>query len=317
MKPLYYAYVLHLLMNQESSPYSIATTLYQEMEQQQFPESALYIVATPIGNIGDITFRALHVLSMADAIACEDTRNSGQLLRRYGINKPLIAAHEHNEREAAEKIIHRLNQGERIALICDAGTPAVSDPGARIVDTIRNETSFRVIPIPGASATVTALSASGLVNTQFSFIGFLPTKNSQRQTLLKQLNSATSTLIFYEAPHRIIETIQAMLEAFGPERQIVFARELTKLFENIHRMPLGEAVSWLEADPNRQKGEFAILIEGAQVTEEDDAAHDDLLRILLSELPMKQAAQIASAITGQKKNALYDRALLLKNKEDN
>lgn len=304
-------------MNQASSPYPIAATLSQELEQQQFPEAALYIIATPIGNICDITFRALHILSIADAIACEDTRNTGQLLRRYGMNKPLIAAHEHNEREVADKIIHRLQQGERIALVCDAGTPAVSDPGARIVDTLRTQQpDLRIIPIPGASASITALSASGLVNTQFSFIGFLPTKNSQRQTLLKQLNTATATLIFYEAPHRITETIQAMHDAFGPERHVVFARELTKLFEHIDRMPLSEAQNWLAADSNRQKGEFVILIEGAPEADQEETQHDDLLRILIKALPIKQAAQIASEITGQKKNALYDRALMLKQELD-
>lgn len=300
-------------MNQESSSYSIAAILAQELAQQQFPEATLYIVATPIGNICDISLRALHVLSAADAIACEDTRNTGQLLRRYGINKTLIAAHEHNEREAAEKIIQRLQQGERIALVCDAGTPAVSDPGARIVDTIRRETDLRIMPIPGASASVTALSASGLLNTQFSFIGFLPTKNSQRQTLLKQLNAATATLIFYEAPHRILDTVNAMLDAFGPDRHIVFARELTKLFENIHRMPLSVASDWLTEDANRQKGEFVILIEGAPEANQEETQNDDLLRILIKELPVKQAAHIAAEITGQKKNALYDRALVLKN----
>lgn len=302
-------------MNSNPSLLPIVTKIAEEVSQQQCPAGALFVVATPIGNICDITFRALHILSVADAVACEDTRNTGQLLRRYDINKPLIAAHEHNEREAAEKIIHRLQQGERIAFVCDAGTPAVSDPGARIVDAVHTA-GLKIIPIPGASASVTALSASGLLDRQFNFVGFLPTKSSQRQTTLAALTQEEATLIFYEAPHRILDTIDAMVNAFGPERRIVFAREITKLFENIHRIKLGEAVAWLKEDEHRQKGEFVLLIEGAEPKADDQADHDRLLQILIAELPIKQAAQLAAHITGAKKNALYDRALQLKNTAD-
>lgn len=300
-------------MSHHPSPL-LPAAIAQEVTQQNYPVSALYIVATPIGNVCDISIRALHVLSIVDAIACEDTRNTGHLLRRYDLHKPLIAAHEHNEREVADKIIARLQQGERIALVSDAGTPAVSDPGARIVDAVR-AAGCTVIPLPGASASITALSASGFVNDQFYFAGFLPNKAKQRDTLLAQLSTQTATLIFYEAPHRITETIDALLAAFGPERHIVLAREITKMFETIHRCPLAEAPAWLAADAHRQKGEFVLIVEGATRQEDDSTAHDHLLEILLAELPVKQAAQLAAQITGQKKNALYDRALQLRDKD--
>jgi 16S rRNA (cytidine1402-2'-O)-methyltransferase len=251
----------------------------------------------------------LHVLSLVDAVACEDTRNTAQLMNRFGLHKPLVAAHMHNEREAAEGLIARLQAGERIALVSDAGTPAVSDPGARIVDAVR----AAVIPLPGASAAVAALSASGLVNDQFHFVGFLPSKAKQREAALQGLAAAPATLVFYEAPHRIVECTQALAEAFGAARQVVFAREVTKLFEQIHRCPLGEAVSWLKSDANHEKGEFVVLVEGAPPADEgQDAETDRILQILLAELPVKQAATLAAQITGKKKNALYDRALELK-----
>ena len=282
-----------------------------EVAQQTYPVSALYVLATPIGNVCDISLRGLHLLSIADAIACEDTRNTSHLLSRYGLNRPLLAAHEHNEREAADKIITRLQQGERIALVSDAGTPAVSDPGARIVDAVRNA-GLQVIPLPGASASITALSASGLINDRFYFVGFLPSKARQRENELNALLSQTATLVFYEAPHRIVDTIDALLQVFGPARQIVLARELTKLFETIHRCPLAAAPAWLAEDANHQRGEFVIVLEGAPPAEDDSAEADRILQILLAELPLKQAAALAAQITGQKKNALYERALQLK-----
>ncbi|HZW13739.1 MAG TPA: 16S rRNA (cytidine(1402)-2'-O)-methyltransferase [Noviherbaspirillum sp.] len=287
--------------------------LMQEVSQQVYPLATLYVVATPIGNVGDITLRAINVLELADAVACEDTRNTAQLLARYGLSKELIAAHEHNEREVAEKLIARLRAGERIALVSDAGTPAVSDPGARIVDAVR-EAGLRVMPLPGASAAVSALSASGLVNDRFYFVGFLPAKAKQRETVLKSLSNVEATLVFYEAPHRMSETVDALVAMFAPERQVVFARELTKLFEEIHRCPLAEAQAWLAAHPHRQKGEFVILVEGASVSSSDDndAEAERVLSILLAECPVKQAASLAAQITGQKKNALYERALRMK-----
>jgi 16S rRNA (cytidine1402-2'-O)-methyltransferase len=233
------------------------------------------------------------------------------LLSRYGLSKTLLAAHEHNEREAAEKIVARLQAGERIALVSDAGTPAVSDPGARIVDAVLRA-GLRALPLPGPSAAVTALSVSGLVNDQFQFIGFLPSKARQREIVLAGLAAVPATLVLYEAPHRIIETIDALLQAFGPARQIVLARELTKLFESVHRCSLSEAPAWLAADANRQKGEFVLLIEAAPVALDDSAEGERVLQILLAELSIKQASALAAQITGQKKNALYERALALK-----
>ncbi|OGB27625.1 MAG: 16S rRNA (cytidine(1402)-2'-O)-methyltransferase [Burkholderiales bacterium RIFCSPLOWO2_02_FULL_57_36] len=285
-----------------------------DVSQQTYPDSALYVLATPIGNSGDITLRALQVLSMADAVACEDTRNTGHLLTRYGLSKTLIAAHQHNEREIAEKLIARMQAGERIALVSDAGTPAVSDPGARIVDAVI-AAGLRVIPIPGASAVIAALSASGLVNDQFHFAGFLPAKARQRELMLSALRNSAASLVFYEAPHRIVESVAALMAMFEPTRQIVFARELTKLFEEIHRCALSEAAAWLAADANRQKGEFVILLEGVQANADADTAEADrILAILLSECSVKQAAALAAQITGQKKNALYERALQMKDR---
>jgi len=296
---------------QDSSPLA-ALPILGETVHQNYPTASLYVVATPIGNVTDISLRALHVLSLVDAVACEDTRNTAQLMNRFGLHKPLIAAHMHNEREAAEGLIARLQAGERIALVSDAGTPAVSDPGARIVDAVR-AAGLRVIPLPGASAAVAALSASGLVNDQFHFVGFLPSKAKQREAVLQGLVAAPATLVLYEAPHRIVECAQALADVFGAGRQVVFAREVTKLFEQIHRCPLGEAVSWLKSDANHEKGEFVVLVEGAPPADEgQDAETDRILQILLAELPVKQAATLAAQITGKKKNALYDRALELK-----
>lgn len=286
--------------------------IMQEVAQQVYPSATLYVVATPIGNVGDITLRALNLLSLADAVACEDTRNTAHLLARYGLSKELIAAHEHNEREAAARLIERLRAGQRIALVSDAGTPAVSDPGARIVDAVR-AAGLRVMPLPGAAAAVSALSASGLINDRFYFVGFLPTKARQREAALHALSAVEATLVFYEAPHRITETVAALAAAFAPARQIVFARELTKLFEEIHRCALADAPAWLSADVHRQKGEYVILLEGAAAMADHDAAEADrVLAILLAECSVKQAASLAAQITGQKKNALYERALRMK-----
>lgn len=285
-----------------------------EAAHQSYPTASLYIVATPIGNVTDISLRALHVLALVDAVACEDTRNTGHLLTRFGLSKPLLAAHQHNEREVADKLVARLLAGERIALVSDAGTPGVSDPGARIVDAVR-AAGLRVVPVPGASAAVTALSASGLVNDQFYFVGFLPAKAKQRETALARLLTVGATMVFYEAPHRILECVEALCGVFQPERQVVFARELTKLFEEIHRCPLSEALAWVKADAHREKGEFVVLLEGAaEGGDAEDAEAERILNILLSECSVKQAASLAAQITGRKKNALYERALELKEK---
>jgi 16S rRNA (cytidine1402-2'-O)-methyltransferase len=291
-------------------------SLMTEVALQTYPASTLYVVATPIGNIGDISVRALNVLAIVDAVACEDTRNTAHLLTRYGLSKNLIAAHQHNEREVAEKLILRLRAGERIALVSDAGTPGISDPGARIVDAVRSA-GLRVTPLPGASAAISALSASGLLHDQFHFVGFLPAKSKQRETVLLSLRGLAATVVFYEAPHRIVETVAALADAFEPTRAIVFARELSKLFEEIHRCTLAEASAWLAADPHRQKGEFVILLEGAPAIGDADAAQAErILTILLGACSVKQAATLAAQITGQKKNALYERALQLQRQSE-
>ncbi|HEX7644112.1 MAG TPA: 16S rRNA (cytidine(1402)-2'-O)-methyltransferase [Burkholderiaceae bacterium] len=298
-------------MTESTSLTSAILPLMQEVAQQVYPDSTLYVVATPIGNIGDISLRALQVLALADAVACEDTRNTAQLLARYGMVKPLIAAHQHNEREAAEKLVARLQAGERIALVSDAGTPGISDPGAKIVDAVR-AASLRVTALPGASAAVTALSASGLLHDRFHFVGFLPAKPKQRETALAALRNMPATLVFYEAPHRIEETVASLAACFEATRLIVFARELSKLFEEIHRCTLAEAQAWLAADTHRHKGEYVILIGGAaENLDADKAEADRVLAILLESCPVKQAAVLAAQITGQKKNALYERALQL------
>lgn len=304
-------------MTQTSDSAATILPILHDIAQQTYPKATLYVVATPIGNAGDISLRALHTLSIVDAVACEDTRNTGHLLSRYGLSKNLIAAHQHNEREVAQKLIARLQAGERIALVSDAGTPAVSDPGARIVDAVRNA-GLRIIPLPGASAAIAALSASGLLDEQFHFAGFLPAKAKQRDTALAKLKSLTAAIIFYEAPHRITETVAALTASFDGTRQIVFARELSKLFEEIHRCPLSEAVAWVSADQNRQKGEYVIVLEGAAIDTDDDAQEAlRVLHILLQQCSVKQAAALAAQITGQKKNALYELALQMHNADHN
>ncbi|WP_073221424.1 16S rRNA (cytidine(1402)-2'-O)-methyltransferase [Massilia sp. CF038] len=303
------------MTEQQSSPIAQLPVM-GEAAQQSYPTATLYIVATPIGNVTDISVRALHVLGMVDAVACEDTRNTGNLLTRFGLSRPMIAAHQHNEREVADKIITRLLAGERIALVSDAGTPGVSDPGARIVDAVR-AAGLKVVPVPGASAAVTALSASGLVNDQFYFVGFLPAKAKQRESALQQLLTVSATLVLYEAPHRIVDCVEALAAVFPLERQIVFARELTKLFEEIHRCPLAEALAWVKADAHREKGEFVVLVEGAAAgSDAEEAEAERILGILLAECSVKQAANLTAQITGRKKNALYERALQLKGAAD-
>ncbi|MCH8621121.1 16S rRNA (cytidine(1402)-2'-O)-methyltransferase [Undibacterium sp. TS12] len=287
-------------------------SIMEAVTRQNYPAGTLYVVATPIGNIADISLRALHLLSLVDAIACEDTRNTAQLMARYGISKPLIAAHQHNEREVAEKILARLQAGERIALVSDAGTPGVSDPGAKIVDAVKLA-HMPVTPLPGASAAISALSASGLIHDRFYFVGFLPAKAGQRETVLREVQSLPASLIFYEAPHRIQETIIAMCEVFGGVRRVVLAREVSKLFEEIHRCSLVEAQSWLAADNHREKGEYVILVEAAAAAEDEQSLEARrVLSILLEECSVKQAASLAAQLTGQKKNALYQLALEMK-----
>jgi 16S rRNA (cytidine1402-2'-O)-methyltransferase len=275
-------------------------------------ECALYVVATPIGNLSDITLRALQVLGAADTVAAEDTRNTQHLLHHHGISDVrLLALHQHNERSAADKIIALLQQGLCVALVTDAGTPAVSDPGALLVDMV-HKAGFRIIPIPGVSAAVAALSASGLVAPHYLFYGFLPNKSAARRSQLQALVEYPYTLVFFEAPHRILECVTDLQAIFGVEREIVLARELTKLFESIHRCKLGEVLNWLNSDPNNQRGEFVLLVSGATRQTGIDAETERILALLLDELPLKHAVNLAVKITCANKNDLYERALMLK-----
>jgi 16S rRNA (cytidine1402-2'-O)-methyltransferase len=276
-------------------------------------ESALYVVGTPIGNLGDITLRALETLRGVDLVACEDTRHARQLLDHHGIKAQTLALHQHNENEAAAKLVAQLGAGKRVALITDAGTPGVSDPGARAVAAVR-AAGFKVIPIPGPNAAVTALSAAGLSDPHFLFVGFLPAKVGARRTAISDLATVAATLVFYEAPHRVRETVADLVELLDGARHIVFARELTKLFEQVAAMPLAEAPAWLAADANHERGEFVLLVSAPPPREGMDAESERVLAALLAELPVKQAAKLAAEITGQPKNALYARALELKGK---
>jgi len=275
-------------------------------------KATLFIVATPIGNLGDISLRTLETLRSADVIACEDTRHAKRLLDHHGIRGKLLALHEHNEPLAAEKLVGLLESGKNVAIISDAGTPAISDPGARTVAAVR-AAGFRISPLPGPNAAVAALSASGFEGP-FYFAGFLPKKVGARKTALEALKSIPATLVFYEAPHRIGETVADLVEILEPEREIVIARELTKLFEEIVRMPLADALSWLAADEHRRRGEFVLMISPPppKVTGDMNAHTERILKLLLAELPVSQAAKLAAAITGAPKHALYERALALK-----
>ena len=281
------------------------------MSVHQVP--TLYVVATPIGNLQDISLRALEVLKTVDAIAAEDTRHTSHLLSHFAIQKKLIAVHEHNEQKSAQILLERLRAGESIALVTDAGTPGISDPGAIVVDVLR-EAGVSVVPVPGASAVVAALSASGITANGFMFQGFLPASGSQRRKVLEGLKAYVSTLVFYEAPHRIIECVEDLATVLGPERRITIAREITKTFETFHRCALQDAKMWLENDPNQQRGEFVLMVEAAALVEQADISEDvgRILRLLLADLPLKQAVKLATEITGVKKNILYEYALKLK-----
>ena len=284
-------------------------------EHPQKLEAALYVVATPIGNLRDITLRALDVLGAADVIAAEDTRNTAHLLSHHGIRaNKLIAAHQHNERGAAEKIIGLLQAGQSVAFVSDAGTPAVSDPGALLVQAVW-AAGLRVIPIPGASAALAALSAAGLNESQFLFYGFLPNKSAARRTVLHALSNHPYSLVFYEAPHRIVECVADLCEVLGGERKIVLAREITKLFETIHICALGEAQAWLMSDSNQQRGEFVVLVSGAMPQQGLSVETRHILEVLLNELPLKQAVQLATQISGASRNEIYQLALQKKSTE--
>ena len=282
--------------------------------QQDSPQpGSLYVVATPIGNLGDLSPRAVEVLRGVDRIAAEDTRHSRKLLQHFAIQTPLVAVHEHNEREIAPRLVEQLRAGASLALISDAGTPLISDPGFNLVRLAR-EAGVRVIPVPGPSALVCALSASGLATDRFVFEGFLPTKRMARRARLAELHHDSRTLILYESSHRIVECLQDLAEVFGGGRHAVLARELTKQFETIRDASLEELAQWVATDRNQQKGEIVLLVAGCPQPEkyQVSAEAEQLLAILLDELPVKLAAKLAARITGLNKRDLYDRALQLK-----
>lgn len=271
----------------------------------------LFVVATPIGHLDDMTFRAIEVLKSVSVVAAEDTRQSAQLLKHYNISTPLTACHDHNESNKINILIERLKNGEDIALVSDAGTPLISDPGFKLVRAAQ-ENHIRVIPVPGACAAIAALSAVGLPSDRFSFEGFLPSKQSQRMLQLEKLKHETQTLIIYEAPHRILDCVKDMVEVFGAERPVGFAREITKTFETIKKMTLAELLTFIENDHHQQKGEIVLVIGGA--TQEHDLNQeklDKLLLRLLEDLSVKAASQLAADLTGIKKKVAYQRALEL------
>jgi 16S rRNA (cytidine1402-2'-O)-methyltransferase len=279
---------------------------------QNHPASTLYVVATPIGNLADISLRALHVLARVDVVACEDTRHTQQLLRAYGLDRPgsqLLAVHQHNEAEAAQSVLERLGQGQRVAYVSDAGTPAISDPGARLVAAVR-QAGFRVMPLPGASSVTTALSASGMTgDSVFVFAGFLSSKATERQLAVQHLAQESRAVVLLEAPHRI-EALAQALSVLG-QRRVTLGRELTKQFEQIETLPAQDLSAWLAEKPERLRGEFVLVLHDAPV---DEATGEGLrvLQLLLPELPLKTAVRLAADISGESKNVLYDQALALK-----
>ena len=280
---------------------------------QHYPGGTLYVVATPIGNLADISLRALHVLQLANVIGCEDTRHTQGLLRQYGIEKTLLAVHEHNELEAAVGVIERLQRGERVAYVSDAGTPAVSDPGARLVAAVRSA-GFGIMPLPGASSVTTALSAAGMSgDSGFVFAGFLPSKAGERDQAVALLQTQARAVVILEAPHRI----EALALAMAPlgERLLTVGRELTKQFEEIATVRADGFAAWVAAGPQRTRGEFALVLHPtAQPVAKDDGSR--VLKLLLAELPLKTAVRLAADITGAPRNDLYDAALKLKKADE-
>ena len=283
---------------------------------QDYPPGALYVVATPIGNLADITLRALHVLALADTVACEDTRHTQALLRAYGIDKPaaqLLAVHEHNETQAAEELVRRMGQGQRVAYVSDAGTPAISDPGARLVAATQ-AAALPVVPLPGASSITAALSVAGLAADDgtaggFVFVGFLPSKAGERATAVAALAQQPRAVVLLEAPHRI-EALADALAVLG-HRALTVGRELTKQFEQIVQLPAAGFSPWLAGDPNRRRGEFVLVLHPAPVAA-DSGQDTRVLQLLLAELPLKTAVRLAAEITGAARNGLYEAALNLK-----
>lgn len=279
---------------------------------QQYPAPALYVVATPIGNLADLSLRAIHLLGLVDAIACEDTRVSAGLLRHLGLDKPLLPLHEHNERAGAAAVVERLARGERVAYVSDAGTPAVSDPGALLVAAVR-ERGYRCVPIPGASSVLAAMSVAGDAGADvFRVVGFVDARGADRDRALQAAASDPATQVLFESPHRI-GALAAALAMHCPDRTLTIARELTKQFESVETLPSRALPGWLAADANRSRGEFVVILHHAEAAVRDAAAvHDATLGTLLGALPLKQAVALAVELTGAPRNALYERALALK-----
>lgn len=271
----------------------------------------LYLVATPIGNLADITQRAISVLEQVDVIAAEDTRHSQRLLSHLGIQTRSLAYHEHNEDRMTAKLLDDLESGASIALISDAGTPLISDPGYRLV-TQAHDRTIKVVPIPGVCAAIAALSAAGLATDSFAFEGFPPAKHGARLHFLEQFSEQRQTMIFYVSCHKIIETLKDMQTVFGGDRRVGFAREITKTFETIKRMELSALIDWVESDDNQRKGEIVLVVEGDVAAVTDKTQVDHYLSILLAELPVKQAVSLVVKLTGEHKNDIYKRALELK-----
>jgi 16S rRNA (cytidine1402-2'-O)-methyltransferase len=270
--------------------------------------ASLYIVATPIGNLADISQRAIEVLQQVDLIAAEDTRHSSHLLQHYAIKTPSISLHEHNEQQRSEELLNRLQQGESIALISDAGTPLISDPGYRLVSLVRQH-DIKVVPVPGSCALITALSASGLTSDRFSFEGFLPAKASTRRQVLESLQHETRTMIFYESPRRLLSSLNEIGQVMGLDRKVCLARELTKLHETIITLPIAELIEWVGSDSNQQRGECVVLVDGAVVEESGDEEVRRTLTVLLEDLPVKRAAAMTAKLLNVSKNKAYELAL--------
>jgi 16S rRNA (cytidine1402-2'-O)-methyltransferase len=294
--------------------------LAEKAAMQHWPAPALYVVATPIGNLADMSLRAQACLQLADVIAAEDTRMTRPLLDAWGVSTPLMAAHRHNEAQAAQAIVQRLQAGERVALVSDAGAPGVSDPGARIVRAVR-AAGHPVVPVPGASAVIAALMASGATsdeNPAFVFAGFPPHKAVARQRWLAQWCALPAPIAMYESPHRLSATLADLLAACGPARMVTVARELTKRFEEIATLPLGEAQAWLDAHAQRAQGEFVLIVEAAPEQADDAvfAQAEELLRALLDVMSVRDSAKVAAKVTGAPRDALYARALALKGGQD-
>lgn len=300
-------------MNEFSDSQATWKRLTERVSAQSWPAATLYVVATPIGNLGDLSLRAWQTLARCDVIAAEDTRASRALMDAWGVRTPLIAAHRHNEAAAAQAIVARLAQGERVALVSDAGAPAVSDPGGRIVRAVR-QAGYAVIAIPGASAVIAALMASGVTtdeNPAFIFAGFMPPKAAARRKWLQQWCALPAPVVMFESPHRLAAAVRDLLQVCGPTRQLTLARELTKRFEQVHTVALGDASAWLEADAHHAQGEFVLIVHQEEKVQAEGVSADTLalLDALLGHLSVRDAARVTAQVSGVTRDTLYALAL--------